>query len=717
MVFGRYPDGSEQMQVLTPSPGGENTKHFSQNLFINEYMASNSSYLSDEFGEYNDWIEIYNANDFPVDIGGMFLTDSLANPSMHCIPTCKADSTTIPANGYLVLWADKQEEQGALHLDFKLDADGEEIGLIAPDGKEYIDSLSYTDLSSGLSMGRFPDGGASLQILSSTPLAKNVLRPSAPLHLSEIVASGNEMYQDDSGDFDDWIEIYNGNDFEVNIGGYYITDSIGDMTKFRIPADQPDSTTIAPGGYLILWADKQPEQGIRHLDIRLSGSGEQLALVNPEGTEYIDSVSFPDQYKHFSYSRMSSTGAWKFLPPTPAGMNLLPEMDGITINEFSASNTSFEDANGNCSDWIELYNSYEYPLNIGGLYISDSIGNTTKYRIPSHSPGLTTIEAKGYYLLFADNKKVDEINHVNFKLSRDGEELVLIHYDQETILDSISYSEQYRNSSLSRLTDRDLWHAICPSPGASNDLPDFSDLVINEVMGYNRTTYNDGNSEYDDWIELYNGGAEAINIGGLYMSDSLNAPFLHRISSEYPDSTTIPPGGYKIVWADNTEEQGILHLGFKISKTGETIALYDFMGEVIDSVSYPFISPNLSWSRTLDGESDWSICESPTPMMTNMITNTREEYETSDAFKIYPNPATDKAYFEVSLEEPCPVALEIIDASGNTLSRIKQTYGRSGSLLIEWDCRDGMGNSLNPGLYYCRIRTSKMVEIRKLIIL
>lgn len=717
VVYGRYPDGMGHMQLVTPSPLAPNERQFHQNLFINEYMASNTSFLSDEFGEFNDWIEIYNANDFPVDIGGMFLTDSLADPTMHPIPTCKADSTTIPAKAYLVLWADKQEEQGVLHLDFKLDADGEEIGLIAPGGKEYIDSLSYSDLSSGLSGGRFPDGGACRQILCSTPMAENVLRQSAPLYLSEIVASGNEMSTDNSGEFDDWIEIYNGNEFAVNIGGYYITDSIGDMTKYRIPADQPDSTTIAPGGNLILWADKQPEQGIRHLDFRLSGSGEQLALVNPEGTEYIDSVSFPNQYKHFSYSRMSSTGAWKFLPPTHAGINLLPEIDGIIINEFSASNTSFEDANGNCSDWIELHNTNEFPVNIGGLYISDSTGHPSKYRIPSHSPGLTTIEAKGYYLLFADNKEVDEINHVNFKLSRAGEELVLVHYDQETILDSVCYSEQHRNSSLSWLADRNLWYSINPTPGESNVLPDFSDLVINEIMGYNKTTYNDGNSEYDDWIELYNGGGEPINIGGLFMSDSINAPFLHRISSEHPDSTTIPPGGYKIFWADNTEEQGILHLGFKISKTGETIGLYDFTGEVIDTVSYPFISPNLSWSRTLDGDINWNICESPTPMMTNLISSTEEEFDAENDFTMYPNPATERVYFKVALEEPGELTLEVIDGSGNLVAIIQQVYRRSGSVQLEWDGSDMAGNRLHPGLYFCRIRTTGLVEIRKLILL
>ena len=75
------------------------------------------------------------------------------------------------------------------------------------------------------------------------------------------------------------------------------------------------------------------------------------------------------------------------------------------------------------------------------------------------------------------------------------------------------------------------------------------------------------------------------------------------------------------------------------------------MGEVIDSVSYPFISPNLSWSRSLDGESDWTICHSPTPMMTNLTTDIQDEFSASSRLEIYPNPATDRTYFKVALED------------------------------------------------------------------
>ncbi|MFO7669615.1 MAG: lamin tail domain-containing protein [Bacteroidales bacterium] len=716
-VMGRYPDGKNLILGLNATPGSSNLVHFTDNLFINEFMASNRSTVHDEFGEYDDWIEIYNNNDFPVDIGGLYITDSLANPAVYRIPTCHSDSTTIPAKGYMVLWADNQEEQGVLHLDFKLSNDGEQIGLIQSDGKQIIDSLSYGELPSGLVMGRFVDGGCDLRIVTASPGACNILRPSENLYLSEIVASGNEINHDQFGEFDDWIEVYNHNDFAVDLGGFFITDSIGDRLKYRIPAGYPDSTTIAPKGYLILWADDQQEQGVHHLGFKLSGDGEQLALVDPEGTTYIDTVTFPNQFKNFSYSRLSNTGDWINLPPTYSAFNDMPVISGIHLNEFMASNTSIEDDHGNFNDWIELYNSNDFPVNLGGLYITDSLGNPAKYRIPSHSPQLTTIPANGYYILYGENEEAQEINHVSFKLSRKGEQLALIHYDMETILDSVTYSEQYSNSSYSRIMESERWTSIPPTPGGPNNYPDLSKLVINEVMGNNLNIYCDEANEYDDWIELYNSGNEPLDIGGLFLSDSLSDPYVYRISSEYPDSTTIPGRGFIVLWADNSEDQGIMHIGFKVSKSGEQIGLFGYLGEVIDTVSFPCISPNLSWGRVSDADIVWTILPAPTPLRSNLSTDFEDDLPLFNALTIYPNPVTDKAFFNISLEEPGDVRIEVIDGNGKYVTMLEQYHNGSGPLILEWDCKNASGQRLNNGLYYCRILTRNFIAIRKLIVL
>ena len=129
-------------------------------LIINEIMASNDAAFADEHGEYDDWIEIYNANNEPVDIGGLYLTDDLSEPTQVMVPTSAPDSTTIPAGGFLVLWADKQSEQGVLHLEFKLSSGGEQVGLaqVIDSDTTFIDSLSFGPQWADTSYGYVSDG-------------------------------------------------------------------------------------------------------------------------------------------------------------------------------------------------------------------------------------------------------------------------------------------------------------------------------------------------------------------------------------------------------------------------------------------------------------------------------------------------------------------------------------------------------------------------------
>ncbi len=143
-------------------------------LFINEFLASNDSCCADEFGEYDDWIEIFNPNDQPVDIGGMYISDDKTELTAWQIPDTAPDSTTIPAHGFLVLWADKQPEQGVLHVKIKLSSGGEDIVLTAPNGTTVIDSLTFGEQTTDVSMGRLPDGSDNWQFFTNpTPGASN----------------------------------------------------------------------------------------------------------------------------------------------------------------------------------------------------------------------------------------------------------------------------------------------------------------------------------------------------------------------------------------------------------------------------------------------------------------------------------------------------------------------------------------------------------------
>ena len=148
-------------------------------LVINEVMASNTKAVKDEQGQYDDWIEIYNFGSEAINIGGMYLTDDLAEPTKWQIPTNSPSDTTIPAHGYLLIWADKDTTDTGLHANFKLDAMGEELGLFdssisGMDSVALIDYVIFDEQTADISYGRYPDASDNLFFLvSPTPGAEN----------------------------------------------------------------------------------------------------------------------------------------------------------------------------------------------------------------------------------------------------------------------------------------------------------------------------------------------------------------------------------------------------------------------------------------------------------------------------------------------------------------------------------------------------------------
>jgi hypothetical protein len=126
-------------------------------LYVNEFMASNATGLMDEAGAYPDWMELYNPGSSAVELGGMYVTDDATEPLLHRIEA----GVRIEANGFLVLFADNDVEEGPLHLDFNLAASGEAIGLYSTDetGNQIIDLVEFSMQQTDVSWARLEDGG------------------------------------------------------------------------------------------------------------------------------------------------------------------------------------------------------------------------------------------------------------------------------------------------------------------------------------------------------------------------------------------------------------------------------------------------------------------------------------------------------------------------------------------------------------------------------
>lgn len=110
-------------------------------VFISEFMADNSASLRTAAGQYSDWIELANHSASVADVGGWHLTDNATNLTRWRIPV----GTTIPPNGYLIIFADSSETSitnNELHANFSLSKDGEYLGLVRPDGVTVEDDFS-----------------------------------------------------------------------------------------------------------------------------------------------------------------------------------------------------------------------------------------------------------------------------------------------------------------------------------------------------------------------------------------------------------------------------------------------------------------------------------------------------------------------------------------------------------------------------------------------
>jgi hypothetical protein len=138
-------------------------------LVINEFMASNDETVADQDGEFDDWIELYNNSASTIDLGGYFLSDDADDLMEWTFPT----GTEIEANGYLIVWADNDEDQSGLHANFKLSAAGESIFLSDTSGA-VIDEVTYVDQTTDISYGRYPNGTGDFIVMSPTFNAENI---------------------------------------------------------------------------------------------------------------------------------------------------------------------------------------------------------------------------------------------------------------------------------------------------------------------------------------------------------------------------------------------------------------------------------------------------------------------------------------------------------------------------------------------------------------
>jgi hypothetical protein len=130
--------------------------------------------------------------------------------------------------------------------------------------------------------------------------------------INEVLPKNSQNGADQDGEYDDWIELYNLANEDIDISGYYLSDSKKEPAKWKFPAN----TIISKNGYLIVWADEDTTQTGLHTNYKLSADGENIVLLTPT-QEVINLVEYPATVLEQSYARVpNGTGDFKWSAPS-----------------------------------------------------------------------------------------------------------------------------------------------------------------------------------------------------------------------------------------------------------------------------------------------------------------------------------------------------------------------------------------------------------------
>lgn len=297
-------------------------------LWLNELQAENTAGPTDNMGEREPWLELYNAGTTPISLAGYYLANNYSNLTQWAFPA----GAMLQPGEFKVVFADGEPTETTptvWHTSFRLAPGTGSVALAwSPGTVQILDYLNYRGLPVGRSYGDYPDGQVfeRQEFFAVTPgTANNNAVPPLSVRINEWMADNTStlLNTNNSNRYDDWIELYNAGATPANLAGHYLTDNLANRFQFRIP----EGYVIPPGGYLLVWADSQPGANAAydrdlHANFRLDQDGEQIGLFAGDGT-LVDSVTFEPQFANISQGRVpNGSGPGYFLAtPTPRAPN------------------------------------------------------------------------------------------------------------------------------------------------------------------------------------------------------------------------------------------------------------------------------------------------------------------------------------------------------------------------------------------------------------
>jgi hypothetical protein len=159
------------------------------------------------------------------------------------------------------------------------------------------------------------------------------------LVINEVMANNVSTVMDETGDYDDWIELYNNSSTPISTNGLLFSDNPLNLDKWDLP-----NVVINPNSYFIIWADEDGNTGDNHANFKLSNLGEQLILSNSDSS-IVDAEFIYPQLDDIAYGRSpNGIGSFIMLAPTFNGNNTPSAIENIfSDNSFYAFPNPFQD--------------------------------------------------------------------------------------------------------------------------------------------------------------------------------------------------------------------------------------------------------------------------------------------------------------------------------------------------------------------------------------
>ena len=561
---------------------------------------------------------------------------------------------------------------------------------------------------------------------------------------------------------DEFIELYNAGSRRISLAGWRLGDAGPLSEYFRFPS----KAVIEPGSYVVLFGGGDPSEFTipvytddGTIGNGLDDSGEAIHLINKRGNEvaFFSRSSWPDAQSLVRTSPDSSA----FVPHTIASPTKAPFSPGhapdtrpaltysLIISEVLADpplglagdanrdgqRDSYQD------EFIELYNAGPVPISLAGWRLGDAGPLSDYFRFPPAA----VVDPGSYIVLFGGGDPSEftvpvytDDGTIGDGLTDSGEAIHLIdnHGHEISFLSHATWPDAQSLVRISPDSSAFVPHKTVSqikapfSPGYAPEpltgpappvpRPTYS-LFISEVLadppeGSAGDANQDGRYDphEDEFIELYNAGADTISLASWQLGDTASLSDYFR----FPPGAVIAPSSYVVLFGGGDPSGFTVPvytddgtIGDGLTNSGEAIYLIDKTGFLVASVSRSTWPDAQSIVRAPPDGGAFVPHKAASPIQAPFSPGRAIDAPPEPASKVpapslqvWPNPFNTTTHLRFHLNRDSFVHLAIYNVQGQRIRTLVDAPLHPGVHLVRWEGHDERGHAVATGPYFARFR-------------